>query len=405
MVQCASVHCWGHSTVQYPGSTNQEFVCPVAKPRQSHALRNSILKYFTDDDVMTYGSTSFNLVPGSALDGDLGPMGSCGMRSSFVSFHYHRRTTCALRFSRAEWNCASRSRGVEAGPLRPLPTPRNNWEPLKKKSRSNPIFPDFSRAGFQTFSSADLGYTSVHTSSEYSILEGYSVLRYSSSVPVEITSLWKAEEGQQALAVFLTHFGDLGSWELAQRLAPLIPEFRVRGVAVVLVGLGSPQAAALFSSSTEVPPSFLYADPEGTVYRSLGFSKGFGEDLEISPYLKLLPMLMGIGSPGTIQEVLRGYVGDRSAKQVFREQTAFDILGRGYQRPFELATQRLSNMISILSKWAELAPKREELLTQQGGVLIFRGKEVVFRHNDSGILKTADVDKLASILQEKLLPA
>lgn len=34
-----------------------------------------------------------------------------------------------------------------------------------------------------------------------------------------------------------------------------------------------------------------------------GFEPGFAPDLSISPYLKLLPMLMGIGSEGTIQEV------------------------------------------------------------------------------------------------------
>lgn len=39
------------------------------------------------------------------------------------------------------------------------------------------------------------------------------------------------------------------------------------------------------------------------MYRALGFSQGFAPDANVSPYLKLLPMLMGIGSPGTIQEV------------------------------------------------------------------------------------------------------
>ena len=44
------------------------------------------------------------------------------------------------------------------------------------------------------------------------------------------------------------------------------------------------------------------ADATGACYRALGFSPGFGSGLRVSPYLKLLPMLMGIGSPGTMQE-------------------------------------------------------------------------------------------------------
>ncbi len=51
-------------------------------------------------------------------------------------------------------------------------------------------------------------------------------------------------------------------------------------------------------------------------------------------------------------QVLRGYVGDRSAKPVFEGRTPFNVLGGGYQRPFELATLRLSNMVGILPKCA-----------------------------------------------------
>jgi hypothetical protein len=42
-------------------------------------------------------------------------------------------------------------------------------------------------------------------------------------------------------------------------------------------------------------------DPDGACYKALGFSPGFMPDLSISPYAKLLPMLAGIGSPGTLQ--------------------------------------------------------------------------------------------------------
>ena len=37
---------------------------------------------------------------------------------------------------------------------------------------------------------------------------------------------------------------------------------------------------------------------------------------------------------------------------MFEGQTPFNVLGSGYQRPFELATLRLSNMIGILPKCA-----------------------------------------------------
>jgi len=149
-----------------------------------------------------------------------------------------------------------------------------------------------------------------------------------------------------------------------------------------------------FSKYMRFPMEKLYADPEGAAYKALGFNPGFMPDAQISPYAKLIPMLAGIGSPGTVQEVIRGYIGDREAKSVFDSPTPFDILGLGYQRPFELATLRLFNMFNVLSKWSDLSPPQQSLLTQQGGTIAFEGENTVFRHDDSGILKYADVDEL-----------
>ena len=54
-----------------------------------------------------------------------------------------------------------------------------------------------------------------------------------------------------------------------------------------------------------------------------------------------------------VQEVLRGYLGDKAAEPIFDEKSqlgnAFNVVGKGYQRPFELATVRLNNMIGSLS--------------------------------------------------------
>ncbi len=50
-------------------------------------------------------------------------------------------------------------------------------------------------------------------------------------------------------------------------------------------------------------------------------------------------------------QVLRGYVGDKSAQPIFEGTqlgSLFDIVGQGYQRPFELATLRLFNMVGTL---------------------------------------------------------
>ncbi|CAK0785934.1 hypothetical protein CVIRNUC_009147 [Coccomyxa viridis] len=230
----------------------------------------------------------------------------------------------------------------------------------------------------------------------YRALDGCSVQHAGTGISTTIASLWDAGPQTTCAIIFMTHFADLSSWELAQKLKKGVPQLQARGVKVIVVGLGSPENARRFSEVLQFPLDVLHADASGQCYKALGFSPGFAPDADVSPYLKLLPMLAGIGSPGTIQEVLRGYVGDRSAKPVFEGRTPFNVLGGGYQRPFELATLRLSNMVGILPKWGQLCPPDEALLTQQGGSLVFRGQDVVFRHDDSGILKYTDVDALVA---------
>jgi hypothetical protein len=59
-------------------------------------------------------------------------------------------------------------------------------------------------------------------------------------------------------------------------------------------------------------------------------------------------MLAGIGSPGTLQAVFKGYIGSKDYNAAWIESTLqlvdksrFDVLGTSGARPFEVATVRL----------------------------------------------------------------
>lgn len=242
---------------------------------------------------------------------------------------------------------------------------------------------------------------------EFDILRPLSVVRAKNGETIPLVSVFQNYGPKHVcLLPFLTHFADLSSWEYAKKLKAILPQIEAAGIQVVVVGLGSRQNALQFSKLLDFPLRLLYADPEGVCYKALGFSPGFAADAPVSAYLKLLPMLAGIGSPGTIQEVLRGYVGDRSSRPVWDGNVAFNVLGKGYQRPFELATLRLNHMVNILPRWNSLCPENTALLTQQGGTLLFQDEQTVFRQNDAGILKyTSIADLIAAIskLQQKTI--
>jgi hypothetical protein len=111
-------------------------------------------------------------------------------------------------------------------------------------------------------------------------------------------------------------------------------------------------------------------------------------------------MCAGIGSPGTLAEVLRGYTGDRSAPQRIADDETIEARplppirgsffaragGTGFQRPFELATLRLRNMSEVLSQWRTYVP-RDDFLTQRGGTFLLDADDTLLvEHRDRGIL-------------------
>jgi AhpC/TSA antioxidant enzyme len=117
-------------------------------------------------------------------------------------------------------------------------------------------------------------------------------------------------------------------------------------------------------------------------------------------WLNLMLMCVGLGSPGTLAEVFRGYRGDRNAPQLIAEDEVvqaaplpafegsfFNLAGgKGFQRPFELATLRLRNMTEVLSHWKTYVPDAA-YLTQRGGTFLFDSEgNLFYEHRDRGIL-------------------
>ena len=114
----------------------------------------------------------------------------------------------------------------------------------------------------------------------------------------------------------------------------------------------------------------------------------------------MLLMLSGINSLKTIKEVIRGYTGDRKAKQIYSEFDKIDVLkflkfsgnsfkkvfGDGYLRPFELATFRLNNMNEIIQNWSDYILD-EKYLPQRGASFLLSDKnQVIYKFFSTDVL-------------------
>jgi AhpC/TSA antioxidant enzyme len=208
------------------------------------------------------------------------------------------------------------------------------------------------------------------------------------------------DPSRSLLVLVWPQLGDFDSLEYAwwlQREAAQLQHLEIRAI-----GIGNLAAGEQFCQYTGFGPDQLWLDPTATLHRELGLYAGLalkvpGFKPAQNAWLNLLLMCAGIGSPGTLTEVFRGYKGDRTAPQLIADDETTPLPGlkgesfrfaggKGFQRPFELATLRLKNMSESLGKWGTYVPDAS-YITQRGGTFLFNPqRELVYEHRDRGIL-------------------
>jgi hypothetical protein len=209
--------------------------------------------------------------------------------------------------------------------------------------------------------------------------------------------------GRRRLVVLFPQLGDFDSLEYGQALAEAHPALARADIALLAIGIGEAAGADRFCRHTGFPRALLEADADPQLHRELGLYEGVRTRL--GPWPDLLLMCAGMGSPGTLAEVLRGYTGDRSAPQRLQAPLFSLAGGEGFQRPFELATVRLRNMIEVLGHWRTYVP-RDDHLTQRGGTFLLEADDsVLYSHRDAGILGfSATMNRPLSFLDAYLSP-
>ncbi|MFM2430068.1 MAG: hypothetical protein RLZZ511_1281 [Cyanobacteriota bacterium] len=223
----------------------------------------------------------------------------------------------------------------------------------------------------------------------------------------QVTSILEAADDRRQLILVLPQLGDFDSLEYAwwlKREAAQLQDVDVRAI-----GIGNLEAGKRFCEYTGFPADKLWLDPTAELHRELGLYEGLalkvpGFKSGQNAWLNLLLMCAGIGSPGTLKEVFRGYKGDRTAPQLIADEETIQATplpglkgeffryagGKGFQRPFELATLRLKNMSESLSRWGTYVPDAS-YITQRGATFLFDAQgELIYQHRDRGILGFAE---------------
>ncbi|WP_398339549.1 peroxiredoxin-like family protein [[Leptolyngbya] sp. PCC 7376] len=212
---------------------------------------------------------------------------------------------------------------------------------------------------------------------------------------------------QPLLILILSQLGDFDSLEYAWWLKK--DQSLIADLNVVAVGIGDRQSGQKFCDYTGFDPEKLFIDPTAELHQKLGLYSGLqwqfpGLKAGQQAWVNLMLMCAGIASPGTLKEVFRGYIGDKTAPQLFGDEEIVNAPplpelkgkffesagGKGYQRPLELATLRLRNMGEVLGNWSTYVPDAS-YMTQRGGTFLFDvDGELLYEHRDRNILGFAE---------------
>lgn len=212
---------------------------------------------------------------------------------------------------------------------------------------------------------------------------------------------------QPLMALVLSQLGDFDSLEYAWWLHQDRELFS--NIDLVAIGIGDRQSGQKFCEYTGFAPDKLFIDPTASLHQTLGLYRGLewhipGLEAGQQAWVNLMLMCAGIGSPGTLKEVFRGYKGDKTAPQLFGDEEIINAPplpalkgkffetagGKGFQRPLELATLRLRNMGEVLGNWSTYVPDAS-LMTQRGGTFLFDTQgELLYKHLDQNILGFAE---------------
>ncbi|ESR39376.1 Thioredoxin domain-containing protein [Citrus sinensis] len=165
--------------------------------------------------------------------------------------------------------------------------------------------------------------------------------------PVLFKDLWDQNEGLAVVAL-LRHFGCPCCWELASALKESKARFDSAGVKLIAVGVGTPNKAQILAERLPFPMDCLYADPDRKVYNLLGLYHGVG----------------------------RTFFNPASAKVFSR---------------FEALRKAVQNYT------IEATPDDRSSVLQQGGMFVFKGKQLLYARKDEGTGDHASLDDVFDI--------
>ena len=206
------------------------------------------------------------------------------------------------------------------------------------------------------------------------------------------------KQHENKLIVFVGLLGDFDSFEYATNLGNFLKTSKLDNLDIFFIAIGNEKGKEKFCNFTGFPKENLKVVDNNQLHNLVGASKGL--DLGLGGWIHMTLMLMGIGSSKTITEVIRGYTGDKDSNQIYNDHDQINLFnffrfsgklfresfGKGYLRPFELATFRLNNMIEIFKNWEDYMINTKYLPQRSCTFILDKNNDLKYRFFSKDIL-------------------
>jgi len=200
------------------------------------------------------------------------------------------------------------------------------------------------------------------------------------------------------LIVLFGLLGDFDSFEYAINLTNFIANHKDKNLDIFAIAIGNQNGKEKFCNFTGFRKKNLIVVSNNQIHNNLKVSRGL--NIGLGGWINMLLMLSGINSFKTIKEVIRGYTGDRKAKQIYSEFDKIEVLkflnfsgnsfrqvfGDGYLRPFELATFRLNNMNEIIQNWSDYILNEKYLPQRGASFLLNEQNQIIYKFFSTDVL-------------------
>ena len=218
------------------------------------------------------------------------------------------------------------------------------------------------------------------------------------------------------LILLMGLLGDFDSIEYALNLSKFINENKLSDkLDICIVAIGNASGKEKFCRFTGICEDNIRTVDNNEVHKLVGGCEGL--NIGFGGWVNMLLMLSGINSPNTLKEVIRGYIGDRNSDPIYNSQDEINLFnffkfsgklfektfGKGYLRPFELATFRLTNMVEIIQNWNDYILEPKYLPQRTSTFIINEQNEIIYKYISKDILSySKQMNKPLSFLNQNL---